>query len=376
MTRRRSPDPAPPKGRPDRATDAPLERLDVGLDDEAVAVLVEDAFDEPLVPDDGVAPITSPGWTATIRPMVARWVEIFVAWCLVSGAELRTRFLRWQRVAGLWAADALTIVGAWVVATSVTLGIRARRWWRVGREYARQRRAAHAVSGQARRTAPDAPLGVDQLRRPAETPRAVTSPADTLRDAALRAWGAQRDQQVAQQAQVQRRRTARDANALRRLAAARLGLQITPAAGVVDVDGLRLGVIRGEQVNDYVLVLLSTCPACGAPVASADLRGLADLGAAVDAVNARRNLCQECRTAAEAAVSADPEQLVAALREVLGGDGLRTLTTVTAPPHRPNGSTPRAAQGRVESNGHAPVDGRRDRGAGRTGRTLHERPDG
>ena len=375
MARRRRPAPAPPAGSDYGVSNASRDQLATAPGDEAVAVLVEDAFDETVGSNDQVLPAGTPSWAATVWPLVVRRAEVFAAWCLVAGEALWMRTRRDLRAAGNWASDAFTVVTAWTVATSVTLGLRTRQTWGVLRERHRQRSASRAASRSAQRSIvsehwdDDGPSGADEAAYRGDPPPV------TLREAALSAWGAQRSRRAAREAEAQRRRTARDANALRRLVAARLGLKITPSSGVVDVDGLRLGVIRGAQANDYTLVLLSTCPACGAPVASADLRGLADLGAAVDAINVRHNLCQECRTAVDPSVNADPEQLVATLREMLGSEALRKVTPLTAATHRTNGSTPRPSQSSTPGSGHAPINGQRDRGSGRIDRNPPQRAD-
>ncbi|HET9014640.1 MAG TPA: hypothetical protein VFN57_03535 [Thermomicrobiaceae bacterium] len=353
MTRQRRSAPTTTTGRDDRAADISLEHLDVGPGDEAVAILAEDAFEDPERARMGLLPDHTDEWAAEARARTELVVRMIAAWCVVASEHAARRSRRWRRKAGLWLNDALTVAVAWVTATAVAIVLRLQGAWGDARSRARERQVARAMArhsaAEIRATRPIPSNDEGRLNADPEIGQT------TLREAALNAWGEQRGQQEARLAHEQQRRAAQDADALRRLTAQRLGVKITPSSGMVEIDGLRLGVVRGNRVGDYALVLLTACAGCGASVASGDLRDLADLGAAVDAVNERVNLCEECRRTPQGVSNAEPGSTVTTLRRGIDHDGRGAVSAT----YRGNGTTGRVGHDVVPGNGHVPIDGGR-----------------
>ncbi|MBX5446037.1 hypothetical protein [Sphaerobacter sp.] len=129
-----------------------------------------------------------------------------------------------------------------------------------------------------------------------EAPARLPPPELRLREIAVDAFRARQLRESLHRDEEQRRERLRAAVALRQLLARRLGIQVEPVSGRIEVDGVCFAALRDPESGAFDLVVLGSCPGCGAPVASAGIHDLADLGQALEDMQLQRNHCDECRS--------------------------------------------------------------------------------
>ncbi|ACZ40002.1 hypothetical protein [Sphaerobacter thermophilus] len=127
-------------------------------------------------------------------------------------------------------------------------------------------------------------------------PARLPPPELRLREIAVDAFRARQLREDLHRNEEQRRERMRAAVALRQLLARRLGVQVEPVSGQIEVDGVRFAALRDSESGAFDLVVLGSCPGCGAPVASSGIHDLADLGQALEEMQLQRNHCDECRS--------------------------------------------------------------------------------
>lgn len=284
-------------------------------------------------------------WLAAQRVRAGHYWRAFAAWATV----MAIRFARWSAE---WAGrlQIAAIREWWNLRFALAV---AAVWVRGELERLRERRE------QSRRLKAAAPPEVSRIRRaPASTASAQPEqpqnavPPPTLRAVAVDAWRAEEARQIADRIEWDRHRAAREAAALRSLLAERLGLQANPGGGRAAIDDLTFAVRWNAAAQSYDLVLMSTCPSCGAPVTSGDITCLADLGRIIEDIGNTRHVCDECRTSSRPEESSTEERLARVLRELLAEE--RAKAAEAAPMQAgtgdgayhesPNGA--RAVQGR------------------------------
>lgn len=138
-------------------------------------------------------------------------------------------------------------------------------------------------------------VGRPRTNAPA-TPARLPPPELHLREIAVDAFRARQLRESLHRNEEQRRERARAAVALRQLLARRLGIQVEPVSGHVEVDGVRFAALRDLESGAFDLVVIGSCPGCGAPVASGGIHDLADLGQVLEEMQLQRNHCDECRS--------------------------------------------------------------------------------
>lgn len=135
-------------------------------------------------------------------------------------------------------------------------------------------------------------------RGEAEGPAQLPPPEMRLQEIALDAFRARQLREQARQGEARRRQRMLEAAALRQLLSQRLGIQVEPVSGRIEVDGVCFAVLQDPETHVFDLVVVGVCPGCGAPVASGGIRDLADLGWALEEMRLQRNRCDECRAGA------------------------------------------------------------------------------
>lgn len=236
-------------------------------------------------------------------------------------------------------------------ADALQVGQRVQTAWETSRAAREQPRlAARQQAGQQKQQLEEPmstrpPVFVEQpVERPASNGAEPEFPAPPrpipLRDHALTAWQAARDQRAANQAARHRAQDAREARALQVLAQERLGLDIQSSAGYAEVDGVRLAVRWREQARTYELIVVESCRECGKPAPSEDIRSLADLGAVLDRQHGVQHLCHECRVSQQLVEEpAASDRLIDVMRELVAEEMARQRTPVHASRARQDGRT-------------------------------------